>query len=110
MEHNHLPDRGSAAWGAACVRSNVLRLGQLLEQCTIILVDGGILQITDNLGLALGHLRHKRRARVLWENAICINQLDNLEESHQVSCMGAIYQQEVRVLFWLSESDAESHV
>ncbi|KAK7752672.1 hypothetical protein SLS62_005441 [Diatrype stigma] len=42
------------------------------------------LAVTENLMTALRHLRDPSKARTLWIDAICINQGDEEEESHQV--------------------------
>lgn len=44
----------------------------------------------------------------IWVDVICINQRDRVEQSHQVSIMGDIYQQAASVYAWLGESDADS--
>jgi hypothetical protein len=62
-----LPDRESAAWGVLTYEAPSYAWGNCSSNAPIIVVDGGILQITNNVGLALGYLRHKRRARVLWD-------------------------------------------
>jgi hypothetical protein len=49
------------------------------------------LGITQNLALALRHLRDSQRPRILWIDAICINQNDLPERSAEVRRMGDIY-------------------
>ena len=49
------------------------------------------LGITHNLAVALHHLRHSKKSRVLWIDAICINQDDLVERSAEVLEMGSIY-------------------
>lgn len=56
---------------------------------------------TTNLACALSHLRYRDRDRVLWVDALCINQGDNDEKSHQVWMMKKIYEGAERVLAWL---------
>ena len=51
--------------------------------------------ITTNLALLLRHLRHPIVPRILWIDAICINQTDNDERSWQVRLMAYIYKQGV---------------
>ena len=53
----------------------------------------GQICITENLSVALCHLRLKDRVRVLWVDAICINQQDLVERSQQVSLMRDIYEE-----------------
>lgn len=59
------------------------------------------LQVTTNLLSCLHHLRHPQDAIVLWIDAVCINQDDLSEKSHQVSIMGEIYSQCSTVYVWL---------
>ncbi|KAH8702916.1 heterokaryon incompatibility protein-domain-containing protein, partial [Phaeosphaeriaceae sp. PMI808] len=58
-------------------------------------------QVTNNLYSALQHLRYKDKERILWIDAICINQEDWNERSAQVVIMRNIYQRAERVLVWL---------
>jgi hypothetical protein len=45
--------------------------------------------------------------RVLWIDAICINQKDNKERTVQVRLLSRIYRNAARVVVWLGEGDAE---
>ena len=66
-----------------------------------ILCDGRPLSITLNLELALRQLRYPTRPRILWVDAICIDQ-DNIEErSRQVQYMRLVYKHATRVVVWL---------
>ena len=65
--------------------------------------------ITANLYLALCNLRHADMERILWVDAICINQACPLEKTHQVSQMRNIYQAAERVLVWLGEGCVETN-
>jgi hypothetical protein len=60
--------------------------------------------MTDNLWRALRNLRHPDNERVLWVNALCINQSHDDERSKQVSLMHAVYTQAFSVEIWLGES------
>ncbi|KAF2998776.1 hypothetical protein E8E14_006221 [Neopestalotiopsis sp. 37M] len=66
-----------------------------------IRVNGKILLITSNLFHALGYLRFADRDRLLWIDAICIDQRNVLERGHQVDLMGRLYSQADEVLIWL---------
>jgi hypothetical protein len=59
------------------------------------------LRITVNLHDALQAIRHEHKSRILWIDAICINQLDLPEKGHQVASMGRIYGDAWRVIVWL---------
>ncbi|KAK4159406.1 heterokaryon incompatibility protein-domain-containing protein [Cladorrhinum sp. PSN259] len=61
------------------------------------------LQITPSLHGALRALRSSTETRVLWADAVCINQSDNGEKAHQVRAMGEIYANSSSVQIWLGE-------
>jgi len=70
----------------------------------LIYVDGDEMYVTANLHMALSHLRHCLLERILWVDAICINQADNDEKGRQVQLMAKIYSKASRVIVWLGES------
>lgn len=59
------------------------------------------LAITENLHVALHHLRSEVEDRIMWIDAICIDQGNALERGHQVKQMGSIYSRAEQVIFWL---------
>ena len=59
------------------------------------------LSVTQNLAEALTYLRYKDRPRVLWIDAICVNQQDVAERGHQVKRMAALYSLANQVIVWL---------
>ena len=61
------------------------------------------LLVTKNLDAALRHLRLEHSPRILWVDAICINQTDEEEKGQQVQQMHAIYKGAKRVVVWLGE-------
>ncbi|CCT64715.1 related to heterokaryon incompatibility protein [Fusarium fujikuroi] len=61
----------------------------------------GIIKLGKNLATALRHLRYQDKERVLWVDAICINQNDDTERATQVLRMSSIYQDCSRVVIWL---------
>jgi len=63
--------------------------------------DGKLLHITPNLRDALQHLRHEKQKRLLWADAICIDQKNSLENAHRVSNIKKIYGNASRVIVWL---------
>ncbi|RSM01273.1 hypothetical protein CDV31_011403 [Fusarium ambrosium] len=69
----------------------------------LIEVDGKRKSITVNLYHALRRLRYPQDERRLWVDAVCINQNDNVEKSHQVSLMQKIYSSTERAVLWLGE-------
>lgn len=64
-------------------------------------VNGFTIEVTTNLEQALRHLRNAEQDLVLWVDAVCINQSDATEKSHQVAFMGKIYEQCAQVRIWL---------
>ncbi|KAJ9644536.1 hypothetical protein H2201_000310 [Coniosporium apollinis] len=67
-----------------------------------IWIDGKILHVQENLLMVLRWLRgYDEPERLLWIDAICINQKDPKEKTEQVAMMGQIYQAAHQVLIWL---------
>jgi hypothetical protein len=68
-----------------------------------------ILAVTRNLGEALPYFRYEDKPRVLWIDAICVDQQNLQERGHQVKRMADIFSRAKRVLVWLGpESDSSS--
>lgn len=67
--------------------------------------SGHTIDVTVSLHDALTDLRHRTRKRVLWVDAVCINQADNDEKGQQVKLMGSIYSRARRVLIYLGKGD-----
>lgn len=63
------------------------------------------LQIPGNLDVALRRLRLVDNYRVLWIDAVCINQRSSVEKSRQVPMMAEIYGTARRVCVWLGDGD-----
>ncbi|KAI0195493.1 HET-domain-containing protein [Astrocystis sublimbata] len=64
-------------------------------------LGGQTTNVTRNLGLALQHLRNEGNERIIWVDAICINQNDKEERTHQVQLMQRIYSGASQVVVWL---------
>jgi Heterokaryon incompatibility protein (HET) len=75
-----------------------------------IFLDGKSHQVRENLELALRRLRLKQKPRIVWADAICINQNDTLERNHQVNQMALIYRQAQRVVIWLGTEKSNSRM
>ncbi|KAH8749845.1 heterokaryon incompatibility protein-domain-containing protein [Hyaloscypha sp. PMI_1271] len=69
-----------------------------------------IIGIAHNLAIALGHLRHIKKPRILWIDALCINQNDLPERSAEVLDMGSIYSNARQVIVWLGPSSSNSQL
>jgi hypothetical protein len=65
--------------------------------------DGNVLSVTSNLYSALRWLRNPDTARVIWIDALCINQDDIPERNSQVAKMSTIYSNAFRVVIWLGD-------
>jgi len=74
-----------------------------------IWIDGHELSVGANLHTALSHLRDCFVERILWIDAICINQRDGIEKGYQVESMAKIYAQASRVIVWLGEAADDSN-
>jgi hypothetical protein len=68
-----------------------------------ITIDGLKLRIRRNLAATLYRIRRKSEVCVVWIDAICINQNDDLERGHQVKHMARIYREASKVLVYLGE-------
>ncbi|OTB18167.1 hypothetical protein K445DRAFT_19731 [Daldinia sp. EC12] len=69
-----------------------------------------IFSVTRNLATALRLLRRPTEPRVVWTDAICINQSNNIEKGQQVMRMGDIFRAASRVVGFLGEeSDDSAH-
>jgi hypothetical protein len=71
------------------------------------MIDGKAMTIGENLDCALRHLRYQDEARVLWIDALCINQADILERNSQVQLMGHVYSTAHSVAIWLGPGDED---
>lgn len=63
--------------------------------------DGKHLDITVSLADALRHLRHQDSSRMLYADAICIDQLNLDERGQQVGIMAEVFHTSRSVIIWL---------
>ena len=95
LEHREV-DKGSTyhalsyAWGDSTVTK-------------IIMLEGFRHSVTLNLEHALRYLRHEHDVRILWVDAISIDQDNLVERNQQVQIMSLIYQRATNVLIWVGE-------
>lgn len=73
-----------------------------------IYLDDKLAMISANLFIALQHLEEENSALILWVDAICIDQDNETEKSHQVKLMAKIFRNAGRVLVWLGKSQDSS--
>ena len=78
----------SYCWGDANQKAPIL-----CNQCPV--------RITKSLHSALLALRHPAAPRIIWADAICINQEDTLERAAQVKIMKEIYAKATSAVIWL---------
>ncbi|KAI5920639.1 heterokaryon incompatibility protein-domain-containing protein [Camillea tinctor] len=65
--------------------------------------NGFHLMISNGLRDALTEMRYRNHARLLWVDAVCIDQANNDERGKQVSNMRSIYEGAKSVLVWLGK-------
>jgi hypothetical protein len=75
-----------------------------------ILVNGAIFKVTENLDVALRHLRLQDEPLTLWIDALCIDQSDDVEKSEQLEQMRQIYSRALTVVSWLGPAADNSDV
>lgn len=68
-----------------------------------ICVGGKYLHVTPNLHAALSQLRDSTFPRILWVDAVCINQKDDTEKALQIQSMAKIYASAKQTIVWLGE-------
>ncbi|PMD54007.1 HET-domain-containing protein [Hyaloscypha bicolor E] len=98
--HNNLIDKYTAlsyVWGDAA-RSRLIK------------VNNEAMYITASLDSALRHLRDRHRPRLVWADAICIDQDDPEERNQQVNQMGWVYRQANHTVIYLGEGTPETRL
>ncbi|KAM0169103.1 hypothetical protein ACHAPF_010289 [Botrytis cinerea] len=73
-----------------------------------VIIDEKPLLVTANLHAALLQLRDRTFERIIWVDAICINQKDEEEKSHQIGLMAKIFGLADRVIVYLGEAADDS--
>jgi hypothetical protein len=91
----HLYEALSYAWGGS-------------DKLQSISIDKYNLPVTVNLHATLSRLRDCFFERIIWVDAICINQVDLKEQGLQVQLMAKIYSKATRVIVWLGEMEPDS--
>lgn len=66
-----------------------------------VLIANEKVEVRENLWWALWHMRDEHKVKILWVDALCINQEDNQERTHQVKQMGRIYARADMVIAWI---------
>ncbi|KAL2682505.1 hypothetical protein Neosp_006957 [[Neocosmospora] mangrovei] len=73
-----------------------------------IFVNGASLDVTESLQVALTHLRRQDGPLILWIDALCIDQTDEVEKTEQVGQMQEIYSKATSVITWLGPATESS--
>lgn len=73
-----------------------------------LLINGSVVQIHKGLFDAIHTLRSSKVDRLLWADAISINQADYAEKVHQIGFMNQIYQMAERVPVYLGRPSEET--
>ncbi|OAQ61466.1 heterokaryon incompatibility protein (HET) domain-containing protein [Pochonia chlamydosporia 170] len=73
-----------------------------------IIVDDARVSVTENLGMALQRINDEECVHLLWVDALCINQQDNIEKRQQLPLMGGIYSNALAVFAWIGAETASS--
>jgi hypothetical protein len=66
------------------------------------------LSMTQNLAEGMLHLQLHDKPRILWIDAICIDQDNIAERSRQVQMMTEIYQRAASLLTWLDPDQGDA--
>ncbi|KAH7124369.1 heterokaryon incompatibility protein-domain-containing protein [Dactylonectria macrodidyma] len=74
----------------------------------VALDDGSTVHVTESLYHALRDIRYEVGSRVVWADAISINQEDTRERQQQVSIMGSIYRKATQVITYIGPETDDS--
>ncbi|TRX87933.1 hypothetical protein FHL15_011165 [Xylaria flabelliformis] len=70
-----------------------------------IVIDDEKVEIPAAAEEVIRYLRYAKEPRVIWVDAICINQEDIREKGHQIALMHEIYKTASRTVVWLGQAD-----
>lgn len=87
--------------------------GNDVPQYGIVVIEGQErykLRVKRELALALKYLRKTNKERILWIDAVCIDQNNFNERNHQVQMMAMIYTRAKKVCIWLGEDDDNTNM
>jgi len=119
-EHNPQYEALSYAWGSKGNpvdvsvtarqpdRSKSFSLLGWSRRRRLVACSWGTISVTQNLATALPYLRNRYKPRVLWIDAICVNQQDIAERGQQVKRMAAVYSMARQVMVWLGPEGQKS--
>ncbi|VUC35938.1 unnamed protein product [Clonostachys rosea] len=84
----------SYVWGDATIKHKII-------------LENAPYEITSSLRSALYRLRQPSLPRIVWVDALCINQCDTSEKNYQIPLMGNIYKSASLVIAWLGNGSPE---
>ncbi|KAE8135976.1 heterokaryon incompatibility protein-domain-containing protein [Aspergillus pseudotamarii] len=70
--------------------------------------DFSVIEITKNCDMAIRRLRHPKKKRRIWIDAVCINQQDAQERTHQIAQMSKIFTSARRVIAYTGEGTPQT--
>lgn len=91
----------SYTWGSTTLPDSI-KIQDIVEGSTVVESE---LRISTNLHTALRYLRTETKDRILWIDAVCIDQSNRREKGHQIEQMRSIYENAHQVLIWLGQSN-----
>ena len=80
--------------------------GDVNERASIKL-NGQNVSVPASAAAALRRVRMSKRNRVVWVDAVCIDQRNKEERGHQVTMMSDVYRSSTGILVYLGEGDAK---
>ncbi|KAL8366340.1 hypothetical protein RB595_004895 [Gaeumannomyces hyphopodioides] len=85
--------------------------GEMTHHIYVSIEEGWrVLRVTENLWTALHRFRKHSKPRMIWADAVCINQGDVGERDSQIPGMVDIYRSAKRVLVWLGTDSEKEKV
>ncbi|TRX89822.1 hypothetical protein FHL15_009255 [Xylaria flabelliformis] len=75
-----------------------------IDTSQIIYINQQRFRVSAAIFRAIYHLRTREKSRIVWIDAICVNQSDLVERSSQVLLMQQIYSKAASVIVWLGKS------
>ncbi|KAK6531829.1 hypothetical protein TWF694_002994 [Orbilia ellipsospora] len=77
------------------------------NNCSYFETKEGRIPIGDSLASCLRYLREEKVSTLIWADAVCINQKNNMEKAQQVKRMGTLYSRAKRVIVWVGDERKE---
>ncbi|KAK8045867.1 hypothetical protein PG996_013931 [Apiospora saccharicola] len=78
------------------------------ENLATITVNGARFQVRRNCEAAIEHIRDPEVSKIIWIDAICINQNSARENAAQVQRMGRTYKDAAKTIIWLGPQETET--